>query len=237
MATPRPLRAIALRALIVSVALSTALGAIAFFAVESKGMQKVLVTSLCGSGASVFVFLGVSGIGRRGVRGWCVLTAAAGLLGFGLLLVGSWTEMGSRSLWRVASSCVVIAAASGYIVILSAARLRPGHRWAAFLACVLAAVFAALLLVNTWTRRVGEDLARLTGTVGVLLAGSTLLVPILARMAQAQGELARAGLGARARYCPACGHGLEHEGAPLTCGACGRSFRVTFEGEDASPFQ
>jgi|GEM_PF-4507425 len=200
-------------------------------------MERVLMTALCGAGASVFVFLGVAGIGRPGVRGWCVLTTAAGLLGFGLLLVGSWRETGSRSLWRVAESCVVIAATSGYFVILSAARLRAGHRWAALTASVLAAGFAALLLVGSWAEGLGEDLARLTGAVGVLLAGGTLLVPILARMAQTQSELLRVELGARARYCPACGHGLEPVGAPFTCGACGRSFRVTFEGEDASPFQ
>ena len=237
MPTPRPLRAAALRALIVSVIVSGLLGVLALLLGSSIVMGQVLFTSLCGTAASLRSLIGAVGLERQGRAWWGLTAIVASLFGFGLLIVGIWGEYLEETPWKLALTGVIVGPTAAHAVLLGLARLRPQHEVAAHVTRGLAVLFGALLLLALWGELDGEGFWRVTAAIGVLVAAGTLLVPILARLSRTRSEAATAGLGAQASYCPACGQGLGEQGEPLTCGACGRSFRVTFEGEAASPFQ
>lgn len=237
MSPSQPLRTAALRALIVSVVVSGVLGVSALLLGRSIVMGQVLVTSLCGTAASLLALIGALGLERGGRALWGLTAIVASVLGFGLLTVSIWVEVRSQGLGKVAVTGVIVGMVAAHGVLLSLARMRPEHVWAAYLTRALAVLCGALLLLALWAEIWTGGFWRLVGALAVLVVAGSLLVPILARLSRVRHEVARAGLGAQAKYCPACGQGIQARGEPLTCGACGRSFRVTFEGEAASPFQ
>ncbi len=236
MSPSQPLRTAALRALIVSVIVSCVLGVSALLGGSSVVMGQVLLTSLCGTAASLLSLIGALGLERGGRAGWGLAAIVASVFGFGLITIGIWGEIRSEFFMKLAVTGVIVGSLGAHSVLLGLARMRPDHRWAIHGTRVLAGLFATLLLLALWGELGGEGFWRFTGSIGVLVVAGSLLVPILARLSRARHEEARAGLGAQARYCPACGQGIQERADPLTCGACRRSFRVTFEGEAASPF-
>lgn len=237
MSPSQPLRTAALRALIVSVIVSGVLGVSALLLGSSRVMGQVLFTSLCGTAASLLALIGALGLERGGRAFWGLTAIVASVFGFGLLTFGIWVESRTEFLGKLAVTGVIVGTVAAHAVLLGLARMRPEHRWATHVTRALAVLCSTLVLLALWGELSGEGFWRFTGSLAVLVVAGSLLVPILARLSRARHEVARAGLGAQAQYCPACGQGIQERGEPLTCGACRRSFRVTFEGEAASPFQ
>jgi hypothetical protein len=236
MSPSQPLRTAALRALIVSVVVSCVLGVSALLGGSSMVMGQVLFTSLCGTAASLLALIGALGLERGGRSGWGLTAIVASVFGFGLTILGIWAHIRSEVLMKLAVTGVIVGSLAAHAVLLGLARMQPEHRWATYVTRVLAGILSALLLLALWGEIGGKDFWRFTGALAVLVAAGSLLVPILARLSRVRHEAAREGLGAQAKYRPACGQGIQERADPLTCGMCGRTFRVTFEGEAASPF-
>ena len=92
-----------------------------------------------------------------------------------------------------------------------------------FAALVCNALISLLALYTIWSEDFSSDLARVAGALIVLMAGLTVLVPILRRRSGPQQ-----GKPDRTSFCPHCGAFLNLEPGDATCATCGARFRVEF---------
>jgi hypothetical protein len=148
---------------------------------------------------------------------WC------SIIGFGMLIIEVWAEIGGKAFWKTALSLILIAVAAAVIAILGLARLPTGRQWVQMGGQILAAVAAVLLMAEMWSEIDNEVSRRATGVVFVLLAGAMVAVPVLHGMADIPPD----GVDPEVHYCPFCGE--RATGAlrmDLRCGGCGRRFVV-----------
>jgi hypothetical protein len=153
------------------------------------------------------------------------LAASSIVAGFGLAVYLVWADPVDDTPRKVAASLCVSGAGLAHVCLLSLARMGRGHAWLQLLASGLTLLLAAILIGAFWTDLDDggfEDWkVRSFAVVAILAAASSLLVPVVGRMASG-GPAARR----RPRYCPNCGSALD--GAVDACPACGSRFRVEF---------
>jgi hypothetical protein len=161
--------------------------------------------------------------GRLGPVPWVGMGAS--VAGFGLLILGIWADNSWDGAFKTALSLVIAAVVIGAVGLIDGARVHAGHRWVVIASQLLIAFTGALVITAVWGD-IGSSLFwRGTGIVGVLTAASAVSVPVLHHMASIPpGTLPDA---LRVADCPFCGENVDGPlASQLTCGACGRRFRV-----------
>lgn len=225
------MKRLALRVLIASVALSAVLGTWALLVGDFGYVQvKVLLTSLCISGASILTMAYVAAWDRAPHPLLPRAGMALAIGGFALVIVLMWAKSESKAAWKTAGSALLLATAAEHASLLGLATLQRRHRWLFPAAWTTTALLVALILAVIWGAWDEENVWRWVGVLSILLCAFTILIPVFQRVGRGAGP-PLATSGARAvRFCPACGQGVEVDAA---CAACGARFSVRFEGSEA----
>lgn len=200
---------------------------------------KVLGTSFLVSAAMLSVLINIPGIRRRALWPAPLVGGIAGAFGFALFIVMVWTEPGNDNWFKLAGSCLVVAA--GATLASSLALIAPPARLGWMMQTVgitLIAVLCMTVLGGLWFEPDADWYARLVGVEGVLVAAVTLLIPVISRFAPRHkdgGETIAPAGPAAVRFCPSCGspvelHPLGAETATV-CDNCGLTFTVTLSAE------
>lgn len=224
---PRGLHQLALRALIISVVVSAAMGIFALLVGEFEETQgKLLATSLSVSGAAIVAMVCGFAWGR-GRLGLIPPTGiAAGICGFGLLITSTWLDVESEIFWRSTSTVLVLAFAATHACVVSPLGLFGRFRWIFGATYCLNALLSTLVIVAIHIEPEWDEYWRLLGTVVILLVATTIAIPVLRRLDKtAQPTTPVIDLPAEAMYCPNCGDQLAHRG-DKTCSSCEASFQV-----------
>jgi hypothetical protein len=221
--------------LVGSVVLNAALGIYALVVADFGDVQRrVLLTSLCVSGAGLVGLACAPALERGRVRPLPQIGTAAGAGGFALLVAAIWLAERSEplpdSLWKTAVTLIVVAVAASHGSLLALSRLAPRFRWVLGPAVLLSGLLAGMLVSLVWGQ--WEDVSwffRTLGVVAVLLAAFTILVPILHRASRGALPAAPSTGTATVRFCPRCGHPFEASaGEETVCPSCGARFTVAF---------
>lgn len=213
-----------------SIAVNAALGIYALLVGGPGPIQgKILVTSLCFSGASALA-LACAPAWERGRLGPVPpVGMAASVAGFALLAASAWLEFDVEPLWKTGVTLVVLGAAAAYACLLALTRLAPRFRWAFWSALLLTFVLAGLLVSLIWGEWSSEWFSRWLGVVAVLVAAFTAATPILHRVSRQELAAPAATQARRVAFCPSCGGPVapaaDEEAA---CSRCGLRFRVRF---------
>lgn len=224
------MRRLALRILIVSVVASALIGISLLLQGEFGDTEtKVLVTTLCISGASILGMASAPALERRllGAVPWVGVIASG--IGFAAYVAFLWAEYGEEVPFKTASSVLVVGIAATYASLLALARPPANQRWVQVGAYVADVAVAALVLDMIWSGVHGSGPWRLLGALSILLAAFTILLPIVSRLVGQPGG-ATSLHAPTLRHCPSCGTALGEPGA-TSCTSCGASFRVEFLGE------
>lgn len=194
---------------------------------ETEG--KVLVTSLCVTGA-VVVALACEPAWEQGLLGLVpAVTAVLGAAGFGLVVVvGIWAKT-EGDVWGRAVGTAFTPMAAGVVAsLLALARLAPRRRWAFLATLALLAAGAALVLGIVWTDDPAEWYVRVLGVVLIALAAVVVTVPVLHWVDRAELAAAATAVAGTVAFCPYCGRPLPGaSGLELACRRCGRRFSVS----------
>jgi hypothetical protein len=161
--------------------------------------------------------------GRLGPVPWVGIGASA--VGFGMIILGLWSEVAWDGAVKTAGSLVIAAVAIAAIGLIDGARVRSGHRWVVVASQGLVALAAAMVIAAIWGEFDNSVFWRVAGVVLVLTAAAVISVPILHRMAgipAGQREDAR-----RVSACPFCAAPVAGPlASQITCPACDNRFRV-----------
>jgi hypothetical protein len=232
LAGQRPLgrraRRIGLAVFCVSIAVNAALGIYAVLAPgfgETQG--KILGTSLCLTGA-VLLALACEPAWERGLVGPVPhVGAALGAIGFAFAISLIWTQPESETWAKIMMTVFTLSVACVAASLLALSRLAPRHTWIFTVTLALLALGAGMYSVLPWLNDPGEWYARSLGVVMIALAAFVVTVPVLHWVDRGALALAGSATGA-VRFCPYCGRELTGPiaGVDLTCGRCGRGFRV-----------
>ena len=227
------MKRIALYVLIGSVVVSALLGIWALLVGEFGRLEgKVLITSLCISGASILAMICGVAWERCPVRLLPPTGLALAVLGFALLIVLVWVEADSEHAWKASGSILLLATAAAHGALLSLARLRRPHRWLFPAAYGSSALLAILVLVAMWGEIEDERIWRWTGVFSILLCAFTILVPVFQRMDRAAAARDESRVIAdRVRFCPRCGAAMDAAFGDVICASCGGRFRVEVSSE------
>jgi hypothetical protein len=161
--------------------------------------------------------------GRLGPIPWLGIGAAAA--GFGMFIMGIWSDISWDFGLKIAGSLVIAAVAIGAIGLVDGARVHARHRWVVVASQALVGLGGALVIAAMWGE-IGNPLFwRLTGVVLVLMAAGVVSVPILHRMADLPAE--QDGDALRVAACPFCAQPVDGPMASqITCPSCDNHFRV-----------
>ena len=213
----------ALKILIGSVVVSALLGIWALLVGDMGELQvKVLLTSLCISGASI-LSMACSTAWERGP--WPQLPRIGmGLAigGFGYLIVLIWAEADGEGYWKTAATLLILATAAAHAALVGLARLKARHAWLVPATWFCAAALALLLIGAIWEEWEDENVWRWVGVLSILLSAGTILVPVFQRIARADAPPVLD----RVRFCPGCGKGLDAPYGDVACPACGLTARI-----------
>ena len=142
-----------------------------------------------------------------------------------LVLIWQGTSIENESYWKTLATISTPAVAAAHASFVAFFRLRGRYRLALVAAFALNTAVTTLALLAIWWEAVSdnEPLARMYGTVIVLLIATTIAIPVLRRLEGPAGE----GESSEpvTRFCPNCGESLHPEGVSQ-CPACGASFQV-----------
>ncbi len=225
---------IALWIVIASVSISALLGIVALLAGDFGDTQwKVLGTTTSVTGASVLTMASMTVWDRRYIWWLAPLGAASGIPGFAIVVAGIWVEpSGSDVWWQSAFTLIVVASAAAYAALLSRATLAGAMRWALKVAYAADVLLALTIIVVVWTDGADDLVGRWIGVLTIVLASSTVLLPVFHRMSgQRPPVLAASGVAPDGGFCPRCAAPLATPGGgdgALRCASCGARFRVEY---------
>jgi hypothetical protein len=220
----RPILAFVLGA----IALTAALGLYAVIVPDFGDLQaKILGTSACVSGASIFVLACAPAWERRLYLPLPLVGASAAVVAFALIVIGLWLEPANDAYWKTMGTALFVAGWGALVCLLALAPLAPRFRWTFFAAAGLSLLLAMLGVAVMWSEPDSEAFGRVVGGVAVLTAAFVVTVPVLSRAG-------RSGVGTTTMpvgFCPRCGSGLEAQGGEdHSCPECGARFQVRYLG-------
>ena len=223
----RQMRRMLLRVFLGSIALNAALAVWALLSSDFGNLEgKILLTSLCVSGASVLALLCGPAFEQRRLGPAPAIGALLSVVGFALLVIGVWTEFASESLAKTAGSMIAVGAALALACLLSLCRLAPRFEWARTAAYALGLLLAAVFDVGVWREFNDGEWYRWIGVLSVLVAACTLAVPVM-HVASRRELAAAPAADARIKHCPCCGAPVAAaSGEPVTCPRCRAPYRV-----------
>ena len=132
--------------------------------------------------------------------------AACLFIGFGLAVCLVWADPTGDTLNRIAATFGVAGGGLAHVSLLALVGMRRAYAWLQILASTLTLMLTALLVSAFWTNLDEggfEDWkVRLFAVLAILAAATSLLVPVVDRLARSQVE--DAVTPSRASYCPNC---------------------------------
>ena len=221
------LKRMALLTLIASVGLSAALGVYALLVGDFREFElKILFTSLAVSAASILA-MSCAAAYERGRLGYLPLAGATlALAGCGGCVLGIWFEFDYDPAWQTVLTATFFAIAAAHVCLLSLARLEARFRWAFLLGATCAALLAVQLSVLVWAELFDEEWSwRSLGVVAIVLAATTIAVPLLHRISSLPLK-ETSGDAPRLRACPACGAELDAPVGVIRCAGCDGRFKI-----------
>ena len=223
---------LALWFLIVSVAISAALGIIAILSGTFGSFQvRIVLTTLTISAASIFAL--ASGALWEGKRGR-ILPAAGivlALLAAVLTITGIWLEPESESFWKFTASVSVLAAATAHTCLLSLAKLARRFAWASLTTFIAIYLLALLIVASIYIEPEGDLGFKLIGATSIIVAALTIMTPIFHRLSREDpGQVAEPETSERVLFatttCPQCGATQPSTLSETLCDQCGCRFVV-----------
>lgn len=234
---------VALWFLIVSVAISAALGIIAVLSGSFGDFQiRIILTTLTISAASICALACGAlweGRGRRvlpSVGIVLALTAAA------LLIAAIWFEPQSGPFWKFTASTGVLAVATAHDSLLSLAKLARRFYWGRIVSLVAVYALAALIVLCIYIQPTGDLGFRLIGATSIVVAAVTIIIPIFHRLSRDDFSVTHADKHDPAGpalwatiTCPQCGASQPNSLTEITCERCGCRFvtKILDRGRDS----
>jgi len=223
---------IALWFLIVSVAISAVLGIIAILTGNFGDLQvRIVLTTLTISGASICA-LACGALWEKKKENWLAPLGIvlAGLFAV-LVIIGIWAEIDATPYWKMSASATVVAVATAHACLLSLARLAPRFSWARLVAFAAIFTLATLIVISIYIEPTAELGFRMIGTVSIVVAAFTIMIPIFHRLSREDLASERGdhdeGHGMWATItCPQCGASHPNTSAETTCDRCGCRFVI-----------
>ena len=223
---------VALWFLIVSVAISAVLGIIAILTGKFGDLQiRIILTTLTISGASICA-LACGALREKQKDNWLAPLGIilAGLFAV-LVIIGIWAEIDATPYWKLSSSTIVAAFAAAHVCLLSLARLAARFTWARVAAFAAIFTLAVLIILSIYIEPTGDLGFRMIGSVAVVVAAFTIMIPIFHRLSREDLTVQPAHESGRQQLwatisCPQCGAGHPNTSAETTCDRCGCRFVV-----------
>jgi ribosomal protein S27E len=222
---------LALWFLIVSVALSAALGIIALLTGNFGELEiRIILTTLTISAASMFALASGALWEGRGKRDLPRAGIALSVLAAFLLIVGIWFEPSGEPYWKLSFSLAVAAAATGHACLISLATLSPRFAWSRLVTLAAIYLLAILIILAIFIEPSGDLGFRLIGASAIVVAALTIMVPIFHRLSRDDLNRAPATESNVAGglfptiTCPQCGARQANSMTETTCDKCGCRF-------------
>jgi hypothetical protein len=218
------MRLIAMRALLVSVVIGALLGIFGILAGNLGNFGiKIMLTSFAVGGASALIMASLAAwqlpaghvMSRLGVFGSLVALAT--------VLFGMWVEMNSDSYWKLAFTCVVVAAVGAHGSLTSLAKLAPRHQWLRPVALATTAFLGAGVCAAIWSEVDGNVTWKAIAILGILDVAFTLVLGALDFMNR---NAAPEGGVAEVCFCPGCGRRLFLPAGEVRCHHCKACFFI-----------
>lgn len=230
------LRRNGIRFVLGSIAVNAIIGIVAIVSGDFSDLDaKILITSLSVTGASVLALANLTARTQQFVKYMPEVGAVFSVVGFTLLVIGAWGEFEIENLLKASGTAILFASGIAHGGLLSRSRLLPQYKLVLRSAWFFAAVLVGMITFLIWASdSVDGDLyGRAMGVVIILLAATTLAVPVLHRASRSELilDLTRErSTGNGVGYCPSCGsERLEHGDEANTCDSCGARFTVNFQ--------
>ncbi len=175
-----------------SVTINASLGIIALIAGDFGDTQgKVLFTSLNVSAASVlsltmFPARELGHLGRVPNVG-----IALSIIGFALFIMVIWLESGEEVLWKITASVLTCAIAAGHSCLICLFVLPARYLSVLKSAYALVSILAILIVGAIWSEPSGEIFPRILGVLSILIAATTVSIPVLNRLSRANAGVER----------------------------------------------
>ena len=226
---------IALWFLIISVALSAALGIVAILSGSFGDFEaRVILTTVTISAASVCALAAGALWESRRERTFPGITAALAILAAAVIIIGIWGKISTTNYWKFSATVGVLAIAFAQACLISLARLAPRFAWTRILALIAIFFLASLIIFAIHTEVSSEGFFKTMGATAILVAALTIMMPIFHRLSR--GDLASAPKDTSTTsdqhlfptvLCPRCGTTQGNSPTEITCTSCGCRFVVT----------
>lgn len=204
-----------LRLLVVSVLVNAVLGIWALLSGDFGETQgKIVGTSFLVSAAMLSVLVNLPALRKRALWPAPLMGVVFGAAGFALFIVLVWIEPDDDIWFKLAGSLLVVAVAATLTSSLDLITLSSQLRWLQLFSGFLITSLAITIVAGLWAEPDASWYARLVGIEGVLVAATTLLIPVLARFSfgrqpETSGQ-ALPGGPSTVRFCPSCGRPVAH---------------------------
>ena len=222
---------VALWFLIVSVAISAALGIIALLTGTFGDFQmRIILTTLTISAASIGALASGALWEARGRKDLPIVGIGLSLLAALLLITGIWLEPLSNGYWKFTASTSVLAAATTHACLLSLAKLSRRFGWARPTNLIAVYTLAFFVIVTIYSES-GNDLGfRLIGTASIVVAALTIMTPIFHRLSRDDFSVGASETNGHGLWvtvtCPQCGSTQPNSLTEIRCDRCGCRFLI-----------
>jgi hypothetical protein len=231
---------VALWFLIVSVAISAALGIVALLTGTFGDFQmRIVLTTLTISAASIGALASGTLWEARGRKDLPIVGIGLSMVAALLLITGIWLEPLSNGYWKFTASTGVLAAATTHACLLSLAKLSRRFGWAKPANLIAVYTLAFFIIITIYSESSNDLGFRLIGTASIVVAALTIVTPIFHRLSRddfsvGAGETYGRGLWATVT-CPQCGSTQPNSVIEIRCDRCGCRFVIkVLEGGQAS---
>jgi len=230
---------IALWFLIISVAISAALGILTILTGNFGEFEiRIILTTLTISAASICALAGGALWESRNTPALpsiCVLFAILAAL---QLITGIWLEPSDRVFWKLAATVSVLAVATAQACLVSLARLARRFSWTRVAALGAIFALATLVVIVIWFEPRGDGIFKAIGAIAIAVASLMIMMPIFHRLSR--GDLSASGGKVvesdqhlfPTALCPRCGTTQGNSPHQITCTSCGCRFVVTILDEN-----
>jgi hypothetical protein len=231
---------VALRFLIVSVALSGAMGIVAIVSGSFGDLEgRIILTTLTISGSSICGLACGALWEKGGPKIFALAGIALAVVTAGLFITGIWARINSEEFWKFSASVGIIAVATAHSCLLLLAKLARRFAWSRPLAITaIYSLAVTFVFIVYFTRATGDFGIRVVGVTSILAAAFTILTPVFHRLSRGDLDVVGRGIDGTRRVhptisCPLCGTSLPNASGNIGCNQCGCSFQVTIL--DAGP--
>jgi hypothetical protein len=233
------LKKVALWFLIVSVAMSAALGILAILTGTFGDLEvRIILTTLTISAASICALASGALWESKHTKFLPAAGVALAIIAAVLIVVGIWTESSSEHFWKFTGSIGVLAAATAHACLVALARLARQFEWARVTTFCAIFFLAFSIIYIIYFEPKGDYGFRIIGATAIVVAALTIMMPIFHRLSR--GDLGLSDVeetGSASRLfptitCPECGAPQPNSLLETKCDVCGCRFvtRILEEG-------